>query len=219
MTRARVTDDRLKAWRELARMMPSTVDDVLDALEAERARADEAEVHIERLIGELHQADALHERDFTAVVNTLEAERARADDAERELATAREMYTACREDRKVERERGERAVRTLWKSRSWWIHTKCQQVDQLLRGKWALEERIKRAGEALISHGYFKPEQVGDDIAPRIIELASALDCAVDQRDKALAQLAKVRELADSNWQMSTRIYGEELIRILDGDQ
>ncbi len=37
------------------------------------------------------------------------------------------------------------------------------------------EERLRRAREALIGTGYFTPDQVGEDIAPRITELYSAL--------------------------------------------
>ena len=35
----RVTDEQIAKWRELAQMMPATANDILDALEAERATA------------------------------------------------------------------------------------------------------------------------------------------------------------------------------------
>lgn len=38
---------------------------------------------------------------------------------------------------------------------------------------YAAEERLKRAREALAATGYFTADQIGDDIAPRIHELAS----------------------------------------------
>lgn len=38
---------------------------------------------------------------------------------------------------------------------------------------WLAEERLRLAREALIATGYFTADQVGDDVAPRIIELAS----------------------------------------------
>lgn len=42
-------------------------------------------------------------------------------------------------------------------------------ADQL----WVAEERLRRSREALVATGYFTPDQVGDDVAPRITELNS----------------------------------------------
>jgi hypothetical protein len=42
-------------------------------------------------------------------------------------------------------------------------------------GKSVDSQRLASAKSALVATGYFKADQVGDDIAPRIIELASAL--------------------------------------------
>lgn len=43
------------------------------------------------------------------------------------------------------------------------------------RERDVLQTRLDLAKQALIGTGYFKPEEVGDDIAPRITELWSAL--------------------------------------------
>lgn len=40
---------------------------------------------------------------------------------------------------------------------------------------WLAEERLRRAREALVATGYFTADQVGDDVAPRITEMFSAL--------------------------------------------
>lgn len=50
-----------------------------------------------------------------------------------------------------------------------------RRVEVLERRDQLDWERLRSAREALISTGYFTPDQVGDDIAPRIIELYSAL--------------------------------------------
>ena len=39
----------------------------------------------------------------------------------------------------------------------------------------AASERLRLAKDALLQDGYFQPGQVGDDIAPRIIERLSAI--------------------------------------------
>lgn len=46
----------------------------------------------------------------------------------------------------------------------------CAEPDQ---SAFLAEERLRHAREALVRTGYFTADQVGDDVAPRIIELAS----------------------------------------------
>jgi hypothetical protein len=41
--------------------------------------------------------------------------------------------------------------------------------------KLLCQQRIRMAREALIETGYFRADQVGDDIAPRIVELTAGL--------------------------------------------
>ena len=60
-------------------------------------------------------------------------------------------------------------------------------------------DRIRLAKDALISTGYFTPEQVADDIAPRIIELNSALEAQESEvsglRDRAITAERKLEYL------------------------
>lgn len=57
-------------------------------------------------------------------------------------------------------------------------HTLCRppkEPDYTVARVETAEARIDRARRALIGTGYFTPSQVGDDIAPRITELWSAM--------------------------------------------
>lgn len=59
----------------------------------------------------------------------------------------------------------------------------------------AADERIKLARHVLIELGYFTPEQVGDDVAPRITEMFSALTrnsiTVLEQARRALSHAAQ----------------------------
>jgi hypothetical protein len=46
-------------------------------------------------------------------------------------------------------------------------------------GDAVLRERLALARGALVQDGYFRPEEIGDDIAPRIVEILSARDDAI----------------------------------------
>lgn len=52
---------------------------------------------------------------------------------------------------------------------------KAEAVWDRIRRMRQAEERLQLARWALIQTGYFTPDQVGDDVAPRITEMFSAL--------------------------------------------
>jgi len=61
----------------------------------------------------------------------------------------------------------------------------------------AAHERIRLAQEALVRTGYFKPNEVSDDIAPRIGEYATALTTEIERLKEEIRDLRKrIAELA-----------------------
>jgi hypothetical protein len=85
----------------------------------------------------------------------------------------------------------------------------------------AAVERLRLARQALVETGYFREAEVGDDVAPRIIELASALDLDVERPLRAARaaiadRLRDERSLPPSEDGIWTEAYQEGLQYALD---
>lgn len=87
-----------------------------------------------------------------------------------------------------------------------------ERVVRLQRRAGNAEERLALARDAILRDGYFRPDEVGPDVAPRIIERLSALSSERDEwRERAYAAEAKtivVRMMA-RQWAVVDQMTGD----------
>ena len=139
----------------------------------------------------------------TQTINDLRAQLAAA---ERALETSREMYTACREDRKVERERAERAEADVRRQALEWLSLDGQaaeletfndrltarigRLERLVRVLWKSRREWQETAEYWLKDSGLTFQAM--------VDASSSADVAKMGWKEAEARIAKVRDYIDT---------------------
>lgn len=109
------------------------------------------------------------------------------DDTSPDLTHPRDVSTSAPEP---DTSAGEDWVTDAHEAAAWKI--RAEEAEKALGDHWSADcERLELARRALVDTGWFTAAQVGDDIAPRIIEMHNALRADLDAAKVELAEMSQ----------------------------